>query len=71
MNEIIKVIDSREVLGKNFEIYGTFENPLFLAKDVAVWIEHSNHRVMIENIDADEKEVNFSYTVGDNQEKFY
>ena len=27
------------VLGKKFRIYGTFENPLFLAKEVAEWIE--------------------------------
>jgi hypothetical protein len=38
MNEL-QIIDQREVLGKDFRIYGDFENPLFLAKDVAKWIE--------------------------------
>lgn len=36
----IEVIDEREVLGKDFRIYGTIEEPLFLAKDVAEWIDY-------------------------------
>lgn len=54
MNEI-KVVNEQTVLGKNFKIYGDFENPLFLAKDVAEWIEHSNLTMMINSIDEDEK----------------
>lgn len=54
MNEI-EVIESREVLGKDFKIYGTIENPLFLAKDVANWLENSNTSQMVRNIDEDEK----------------
>ena len=65
MNEI-KVINEQTVLGKNFRIYGDFENPLFLAKDVAEWIEHSKVSIMLESVDDDEKikkicEVNNSY----------
>ena len=33
MNEL-QIIEQREVLGKEFTIYGDLENPLFLAKDV-------------------------------------
>lgn len=51
----IQVIDSREVLGKDFKIYGTIEKPLFLAKDVANWIENSNTSQMVRNIGEDEK----------------
>lgn len=29
------------ILGKKFRVYGTIEEPLFLAKDVAEWIEYS------------------------------
>lgn len=54
MNEI-KVVNEQTVLGKNFKIYGDFENPLFLAKDVAEWIEHSNLTMMINSVDEDEK----------------
>lgn len=53
--ETIKEIYHSNVLGNDFVIYGTFDNPSFLAKDVAGWIEHSNHRVMLDSVDADEK----------------
>lgn len=51
----LKIINQQEVLGKDFKVYGDFENPLFLAKDVAEWIEHSNPSAMVANIDEDEK----------------
>ena len=38
-----------------FLIYGTPENPLFLAKDVAEWIGHSNPTEMLRTVDEDEK----------------
>ena len=65
MNELT-IVNEQEVLGKNFRIYGDFENPLFLAKDVAEWIEHSKVSIMLESVDDDEKikkicEVNNSY----------
>lgn len=54
MNEL-KVIKEQEVLGRDFRIYGDIENPLFLAKDVATWIEHTNPTEMLRGIDEDEK----------------
>ena len=51
----LTVINEQEVLGKHFRIFGTIDNPLFLAKDVAEWIEHSNQRMMLQSIDDDEK----------------
>lgn len=63
----LKVAHEQEVLGKSFKIYGDIENPLFLAKDVAVWIEHSNASVMLNKVDENEKtlklcDVNNVYT---------
>ena len=53
----LQIIDERELLGKHFVIYGTKEEPLFKAKDVAEWIGYStaNANVMIKNVDEDEK----------------
>ena len=50
-------LEEREVLGKEFRIYGDKENPLFLAKDVATWIYYgiSNVSKMVKNIDEEEK----------------
>ena len=55
MNNEMAVINETEIMDKTFRVYGTFENPLFLAKDVAEWIEHSNLTVMINSVDDDEK----------------
>src|SRR5437764_14776332 len=51
----LQIIDERLVLNKEFRIYGDKENPLFLAKDVAEWIEHSNATMMLAKVDDDEK----------------
>lgn len=56
MNKL-EVIKETEVLDKQFSIYGSVEEPLFLAKDVADWIEHSNVSSMINAVDEDEKEL--------------
>lgn len=54
MNKLM-IFEERKVLGKDFKIYGTKENPLFLARDVANWIEHSHITKMLNNIDEEEK----------------
>lgn len=51
----LQIIEEREVLNKTFKIYGDFEKPLFLARDVAEWIGHSNVTKMLNGIDEDEK----------------
>lgn len=67
----LQIINQQEVLGKDFKIYGDFENPLFLAKDVAEWIEHSDVSTMIRKIDEDEKVTNIVCTLGGNQEAWF
>ncbi|MFS7423697.1 phage antirepressor [Carnobacterium maltaromaticum] len=42
-------------MNTKFKIYGDLDNPLFLAKDVAEWIDHSNPTEMLKTIDEDEK----------------
>ena len=77
MNKEIKVIDEREVLGKHFRVYGDIENPLFLAKDVAEWIDYAykdktkgtrNVNMMLQTVDDDEKLVARLFTSGQNRD---
>ena len=70
MNNLI-ILEERQVLGKDFKIYGTKENPLFLAKDVANWIEHSDRTKMLKGIDEEEKVKNIVPTLGGNQEMWF
>ncbi|RXM69409.1 phage antirepressor KilAC domain-containing protein [Clostridium tetani] len=67
----LQVLEQREVLNKNFKIYGDIENPLFLAKDVAEWIEHSKPSVMLEVIDTQEKLKEIIFTSGQNREMWF
>ena len=71
-----KKVDLQQVtpsyLIEDFKIYGTFENPLFLAKDVAEWIEHSNARMMLKSVDEEEKLcVNNPYALKGQQEQCF
>jgi Prophage antirepressor len=68
MSTDLKVIDERTVLGKNFRIFGTFEEPLFLAKDVAEWIEYSESNVskLVNMVDNEEKTIRTIVTSGSN-----
>lgn len=47
----IEVISRSALLGKEIDVYGSAENPLFRAKDVAEWIEHSDVSKMILVVD--------------------
>jgi len=72
MNEL-QIIEEREVLGREFRIYGDFENPLFLAKDVAEWIEYDTSSInkMLNNVDETEKVRKNVPTPGGNQEMWF
>ena len=58
MNQETTVIATREVLGRTVQVYGSFEEPLFLAKDVAEWIEHSNPTEMIRSLENKSEKLN-------------
>ena len=64
----LQILKKQELLGKQITVYGTKEEPLFLAKDVAEWIEHSDTRKMIQSIDEDEKLIGTIFLSGQNRE---
>ncbi|PGC41911.1 BRO-N domain-containing protein [Bacillus pseudomycoides] len=71
MSNQLTVVHKQNVLGQTFKVYGTVEDPLFLAKDVAEWIEHSNMTHMMNIVDEDEK---LTYTIrnsGQNREMWF
>ena len=67
----LQVINEQEVLGKNFTIYGTLEEPLFLARDVAEWIEHNNTTLMLNSVDESEKLMYVIHKSGQNREMWF
>jgi len=77
MNDL-QIIEQRELLGKDFKIYGDFDNPLFLARDVAEWIEYSknsngayNISSMLRTVDDDEKLVLKILISGQNRDMLF
>ena len=65
------VISKSTFLGKEIDVYGTAENPLFKAKDVAEWIEHSDVSTMMRSVDEDEKVTNNVCTLGGVQSMWF
>ena len=69
----IKILERREVLEKEFTIYGEIENPLFLAKDVAKWIDYDRTSIskMLNIVDENEKLNGTIFLSGQNREMWF
>ena len=67
MDATIQVLKQTELCGQQFTLYGTPENPLFRAKEIAKIIQHSDVSKMVRSIDDDEKVANIIPTPGGNQ----
>lgn len=70
-NEVSVLENEVTLMGKTFNVYGTVEEPLFRAKDVADWIEHSDVHKMVQTVDDDEKVRNNVPTLGGTQEVWF
>ena len=71
MSSELAIFNQQEVLGKQFKVYGDADNPLFLAKDVAEWIEHNQPSRMMEMVDGDEKLMCSISMSGQNREMWF
>lgn len=55
MKEQIEVLKQTELLGQQFNVYGTIEEPLFKAKDVTDMLGLTNPREVMSRVDDDER----------------
>lgn len=69
--EQLQVLTEQNILDQNFKIYGTQEEPLFSAKDVARWIEHTQPSRIVNMVDEDEKAMHIVHTLGGPQQTWY
>ena len=74
-NEVLKLVDEVEILGRKIKMYGSIEFPWFMAKDVAEWIDYSKRsngtyqtQNMVKHVDDLEKAVKTFNTLGGMQE---
>ena len=54
MNEELKVLKTAELCGHQFNVYGTPDQPLFIASDVADLLSLSNVSDMVKRVDSEE-----------------
>lgn len=63
------IIEKTNILGKILEIYGNKEKPLFLARDIADWIGHTNVSEMVRNLEEETEKLNSTiFSSGQNRE---
>lgn len=67
----LQIVDQRWVLGQDLKIYGDKEEPLFLAKDVAKRIEHSDVSTMLRTVEEEEKLTQTMFVSGQNRECWF
>ncbi|MGL4954851.1 MAG: BRO family protein [Cetobacterium sp.] len=68
----IKLIETTNILGKILKVYGDKKNPLFLAKDIAEWIDHTDVSMMCKNLEFEiEKLVQTILVSGQNREVIF
>ena len=68
MDSVLTVIQETEILGKKIQMYGSIENPLFKALDVAKWIDERDGYTLARKVDSSEKLIH-TMCVGGQQRK--
>lgn len=70
MGAKIQIFHKTTLLGKELNVYGDAENPLFLARDVAEWIEYDMDSInkMSQLVDEDEKLTGTIFRSGQNRQ---
>lgn len=75
MTTNVKLLSKQHVLNREVNVYGDYDNPLFLAKDVAEWIEYAKTSKgaydvsnMLKGVDEDEKLIRTIFLSGQNRE---
>ena len=70
-NAVLTVVQETEILGKKIRMYGSIENPLFLAQDVSGWIEHSQTSKMVKSVDNEEKLMGTLFLSGQQRDAWF
>lgn len=68
MNNQISVLKKTELCGQQFTVYGSMQEPLFVASDVALMINHPNTSELVKLVDDDEKLTSTILRSGQNRE---
>ena len=67
MDEVLTVIQETEILGKKIVMYGSIENPYFVASDVAEWLGERDGYTVARKVSDEEKDTQIVCTHGGKQ----
>ena len=79
-HETLQIVRTQIVFGQTLTVYGDEQHPMFLAKEVAEWIDYAfkdkakrtrNVSMMLQTIDEDEKLVARLFTSGQNRDMWF
>lgn len=68
MSNQISVLKQTELCGQQFTVYGSAQEPLFVASDIALMINHQNTSELVKLVDEDEKLTSTILRSGQNRE---
>lgn len=68
MSNQISVLKQTELCGQQFTVYGSAQEPLFVASDIALMINHPNTSELVKLVDDDEKLTSTILRAGQNRE---
>ncbi|MCL3851440.1 phage antirepressor KilAC domain-containing protein [Parabacteroides sp. GYB001] len=70
LSDRVELIQTATLLGKQIDVYGSVEEPLFLAKDVAQWIEYDSESInkMLQSVEEEEKVTGTIFRSGQNRQ---
>ena len=66
-NEVLTVIQETKILGKKIVMYGSIENPYFVASDVAEWLGERDGYTVARKVSDEEKDTQIVCTHGGKQ----
>lgn len=64
--QTLEIVTQQEVLGKDFKVYGDFQNPMFSASDVAEWLEYKSSQAILKSV-AEEDKVLYPLSTSDGE----
>lgn len=65
--QVLTVIQETEILGKGIRMYGSVDNPVFVASDVAEWLGERDGYTVARKVDEEYKDTQIVCTPGGNQ----
>ena len=62
--KVLEMVAETEILGKKIKMYGSVEEPYFVATDVAEWLDERDGYTVARKVDDEDKDTQIVCTLG-------